>query len=122
MNSIKKFGQLLLRTRVPLPIFLIPIVLLMGFTYLQIFSKQLYAENPKKDSTNESSSILNVHQVRLDKYSFTKPLVLTDLVEKNSNFNDLEAQLEAYVNEKKVAGDIESAGIYLRKFKDRMKN
>ena len=88
----------------------------MGFTYLQIFSKQLYAENPKKDSTNESSSILNVHQVRLDKYSFTKPLVLTDLVEKNSNFNDLEAQLEAYVNEKKVAGDIESAGIYLRKF------
>ncbi len=116
MNAIKKFGQLLLRTRVPLPIFLIPIVLLMGFTYLQIFPKQLYAEYPKKDSTNGSSCVLNVHQIRLNNYTFTKPLILTDIEEKQSDYKDLEAQLEAYVNEKKVAGDIESAGIYLRRF------
>jgi len=115
MKTIKQFGHIMFRNSVAVPILLISTAILLGIIYLQTTSNFPFEKNVEQVKADESQCLLNVHQVRLNNYPFTKPLILTDVKGKNSEYYDLQCQLKEYIDEQKVGGVIESAGIYIRK-------
>lgn len=115
MKVSKEFEQNLLRKRVPLPLFLIATILLMIVSYMKFFSNEASANELSTIQSDNRSPSRVIHQIRLNMYEFTKPLILTDIKEDATEFSDLRVQILEYINDKTVSGDIQSAGIYIRK-------
>ena len=115
MKVSKEFEQSLLRKKVPLPFFLVTVILLLVVSYMKFFPNEASANELSNNQSNSRTSNRVIHQIRLNKYEFTKPLILTDVKEDSPEYSDLKSQLLEYINDKTVSGDIQSAGIYIRK-------
>ena len=81
-----------------------------------------YMFHPKKnnipETTSKSECVASMEQIRLQKFKFAQPLLLTDVKIEDERFNSLKTAINFYISNNIASGKLTSASVYVRHLKD----